>query len=147
MSGIAQRIKGQEVTVNVVKDGDLQNSLTDVLSFNMEVLLETKAQGFLGETSNRHDDIYNGVKFDLELQLHSGDWFDFQSSIVDRARRKTPDLQFNISVTLVYPNGEERTVSIADAKFGAQPLNISTRGDYVKVKLEGMADDYTQVAA
>jgi hypothetical protein len=36
-------------------------------------------------------------------------------------------------------------VTIPDAKFGAQPLSISSRGEYVKVKLEGMADDYQPV--
>lgn len=147
MSGIAQRIKGQEVTINIMKDGNLENSLVDILDFNMEILLETKTQGYLGETTNRHDDLFNGVKFDIELHLHNGDWFDFQSAIVDRARRKTPDTEFNIVCTAVFPNGEERSITIPDAKFGAQPLSISQRGDYVKVKLDGMADDYQQVKA
>jgi hypothetical protein len=144
MSG-SQRIKGQEVSVNIVKDGELQTSLNDVISFNIEILMETKAQGYLGETTNRHDDIFNGVKFDMELNLHNADWFDFQAAIVDRARRKTPDTEFNIVTTLVYPNGQEVTVTIPDAKFGATPLSISSRGEYVKVKLEGMADDYQPV--
>ncbi len=145
MSGIAQRIKGQEVTVNIVKDGELQSSLVDVIDFNFEVQMEIKTQGYLGETSNRHDDIFNGVKFDIELHLHNGDWFDFQESIVDRARRKTPDTEFNIVATLVFPNGDQRTISIPDVKFNAQPLSTSSRGDFVKVKLEGMADGYSQV--
>ena len=145
MGAIAQRVKGQEVTINIVVNGELQNTLVDILDFNMEILLETKAQGYLGETTNRHDDVYNGVKFDLELHLHTGDWFDFQYSIVQRARRVNPDTVFNIVSTIVFPNGEERSITVQDAKFGAQPLSISSRGEYVKVKLEGMADDYAQV--
>ncbi len=34
-SGIAQRVKGQEVTINIVKDGELQNTLVDILDFNL----------------------------------------------------------------------------------------------------------------
>jgi hypothetical protein len=38
-------------------------------------------------------------------------------------------------------------VLIPDAKFGAQPLSIKSRGDYVSVKLEGAADEYIPTAA
>lgn len=138
----SQRIKGQEVAILITTDGNLEDTLTDIQNFNLEAQFEIKSQGYLGEKTNRKDEIYNGCKFDFELHLHKQDWFGFQKKIKDRAQRNTPDTTFNITGVFSFPNGETPTLLIPDAHFGAQPLNISSRGDYVKVKLEGEADDF-----
>lgn len=138
----AQRIKGQEVTILITDDGNLEDTLTDIQNFNLEAQFEIKAQGYLGEKTNRKDEVYNGCKFDLELNLHKQDWFNFQQKIKDRAQRNTPDVVFNITGVFAFPNGETPTLLIPDVHFGAQPLSVSARGDYVKVKLEGEADDF-----
>lgn len=137
----AQRIKGQEVSVLITSAGQLQDTLTDIQSFNFEAQLEVKSMGYIGEKTNRKDDIFNGVKFDMELHLHKQDWFNFQQAIINRAKRVTPDLVINITAVASFPNGDTPTVLLPDCKFGAQPLNVTSRGDYVKVKLEGECDD------
>lgn len=138
----AQRIKGQEVQILIVQDAVLQDALTDIQDFNGELELEIKSQGYLGEKTNRKDEIYNGVKFDLSLHMHSQDPFAFQFSIVQRAKRITPDTVFNITGIFNFPNGDQPQFLFPDAKFGAQPLSISSRGDYVKLKVAGECDDY-----
>jgi hypothetical protein len=138
----SQRIKGQEVAILITQDSQLQDTLTDIQNFNLEAQFEIKSQGYLGEKTNRKDEIYNGCKFDLELNLHKQDWFTFQNNIKNRAQRITPDTIFNITGVFSFPNGDTPTVLIPDVHFGPQPLNITSRGDYVKVKLEGEADDF-----
>jgi len=98
----------------------------------------------LGEKTNRTDDIYNGIKFDMEMHLHRQAWFAFQKAIIARAKRESPDTVINITSVFAFPSGETPTVLIPDAKFGAQPLSVKSRGDYISVKLEGIADDYIQ---
>jgi hypothetical protein len=137
---MSQRLKGQEVQIIICKAGEPQTTLTDIQNFNAEFQSETKTQGYLGEKWNQVDDIYNQTKFDLELNLHATEWFDFHQSILDRQMRVTPDLQFNILAVMNFPNGESPTMMFGDAKFGATPINISSRGDYVKVKLDGMCE-------
>jgi hypothetical protein len=144
---LAQRIKGQETTILFVRGGVLEEELTDTVDFEFEPKLELKEQGYLGEFTNRHDEIFNGVKFTGTIHLHSNLWFRFQSAIVARAQRLQPDLVFNISTVFSFPNGTSEIVLIPDAKFGAQPLSIKSRGDYVSVKLEGAADEYIPTAA
>lgn len=139
---MAQRIKGQETSVLLVRAGVLETEMTDVLSFNVEFQSETKVQGYLGEKSNRTDDIFNQVKFDLELHSHSQDCFPFLKALIDRQKRITPDLKINISSVLSYPNGQTPTILLHDCKFGAVPFNVTSRGDYVKFKLDGVCDDY-----
>lgn len=139
----SQRIKGQEVAILITQDGALQDTLVDIQNFNLESQFEIKSQGYLGEKTNRKDFIYNGCKFDMELHLHKQDWFNFQQSLKDKAQRTNPDSQFNITGVFSFPNGDTPTVLIPDASFGSNPTSISSRGDYVKVKLEGEADDFT----
>lgn len=134
---MSQRIKGQEIVINIVNAGVLEDTLTSVQSFNDEDLLELIMKGYLGETSNRGDEIYNGTKFDLELHLQSQDWFKFKQSVRARARRQQPDLVFNVTVTWFFPNGDTPTVTYADVNWGPIPTNVSSRGDYVKAKMEG----------
>lgn len=137
---MAQRIKGQEVSILIVRGGVLEDTLTNIMNFNMELQSETKSQGYLGETNNRTDDIFNQVKFDMELHLSNAAWFAFSKAILERQTRVTPDVQFNITAVLNFPNGDKKAVILADSKFGAQPLNVGSRQDYVKVKLDGMCD-------
>jgi hypothetical protein len=138
----SQRIKGQEVSIIVTRDGNLEAELTDVKNCEFTPQFEIKEEGYLGEKTNRMDDVYNGVKGSLELHIHSGDIFDFIQAIKDRAQRNAPDLVFNVAGIFSFPNGEIRTVTIPDAKFGATPISTNDRGDYTSVKLEYAADDY-----
>jgi hypothetical protein len=136
-----QRLKGQEVSLIIVRAGVLEDTLTDIQNFNCEDEFEIKSVGYLGEKTNRKDEIYNGSKFDFELHVHTQDVFKFKKAVKDRAQRKTPDIIFNITAVLNMPNGETPSVLIPDAKFGAIPMNVSSRGDYVKFKIQGEADD------
>jgi hypothetical protein len=110
--------------------------LSAISDLNDEDMFEIKQQGYLGETSNRGDEIYNGTKGDLSMHLQSQEWFTFKQAINDRARRVKPDLVFNIAVTSFFPNGDTPTVTYPDVNWGPIPTNIPSRGDYVKVKLE-----------
>jgi len=137
---MAQRIKGQEVAVNIVRAGTLEDTFTAIMNFDSEDKFEIIEKGYLGEKGNRHDDIWNGVKGSLEMHLQSQAWFTFKQAVRERAQRVTPDLQVNITKTLFFPNGDTPTVTFNDIKFGAMPENVPARNDYVKVKLDFACD-------
>lgn len=138
---MSQRLKGQEVTVIITRDGNLESELTDILSFNITLKSEVLSQGFLGEKFDRYDDIYKGCDFDLEMHTHSQDWIPFCKALLDRQQRKVPNLVFNIVATLNYPSGETPTVTLPDVKFGPVPINIGGRADYAKHKFEGSTSE------
>lgn len=125
-----------------MRDGALEAELTDIQNFNAEFMTEQIEQGYLGEKTNRHDEFYKGTKGDFEMHHHSQDWFTFVNAILDRAKRNTPDVVFNISAVFAFPNGETPTILFPDAHFGPLPLNISARGDYAKTKLDFVVDDF-----
>lgn len=137
---MAQRIRGQEVALAIVRDGDLERELVDIQNFNVSFVSETQIQAYLGEPGDRTDDIFKHVKFDMELHVHSQDWGPFIRAVVDRQTRRTPDVTFNISALMFFPNGQTQTIALNDCKFGEFPVNVSSRGDYVKLKLDGVCD-------
>lgn len=138
----SQRVKGQEVTITITRGGVLEESLTDIHSLNLGFESEIKSKGYLGEKTDRKDDVYRGVKFDFEFHSHTQDWLTFVTALIDRQKRNTPDLVINISCTLEYPNLDNPTIFIPDAKFGPIDVNIADRTEYVNKKFAGAADDY-----
>lgn len=136
-----QRIKGQEVEVILIVDGVMQDTITDVRSFEVAAKLELKEEGYLGEKTNRYDEIFNGVRGRMELHFENQDVFDLVQSIADRAKRRTPGTQINVKATLNFPNGDRPRVLISDAFFGELPINFASRGDYGTVGVEFAASD------
>lgn len=137
----SQRIKGQEVEVLLIVDGTVQDTITDVRSFEVAAKLETKEEGYLGEKTNRYDEIFNGVRGRMELHFENKDVFTLLQSIIDRAKRRTPGTQINIKATLNFPNGDRPRVLVANAFFGEVPINFGSRGDYGTVSLDFQAED------
>lgn len=137
-----QRIKGQEVEVILVVDGTPQANITDVRSFEIAAKLELKEEGYLGEKTNRYDEIFNGIRGRIELHFENQDVFDLMKSVADRAKRRTPGTQINIKATLNFPNGQRPRVIIPDCFFGEIPINFASRSDYGTVGLEFNAADF-----
>jgi hypothetical protein len=137
----SQRLKGQETTILWTQDSVLQATLTDIQNFNVELKFELKEQGYLGEPTNRYDEIFNGCSFDMELNIHTQDFFNFRLAIKQRAQRITPDVMFNITSVFQFPNGQTPVQRLPDVFFGPNPTQIASRGDYVKIKLAGGCND------
>ena len=140
-----QRIKGQEVEVILVVDGKAQDTITDVRSFEIGLKTELKEEGYLGEKTNRYDEIFNGVRGRMELNFENQDVFSLFTAVLDRAKRRTPGTQINVKATLNFPNGDRPRVLIPNVFFGEIPMNFGSRGDYGTVGLEFAAEDFNQL--
>jgi hypothetical protein len=131
-----QRLKGQEISVRVIQAGNVVEQIDSISTFNDAVALELKEQGYLGETVNRFDEILNGYGGDFEFHVTKASWNDLVESIAARARRETPDVQFNVIRTDFYPNGDSSLYTYQDVNWGPIPTNVPSRGDYVKGRME-----------
>lgn len=140
-----QRIKGQEVEVLLVVDGKIQSQMTDVRSFEVAPKTEIKEEGYLGEKTNRYDEIYNGVRGRMELHFENQSVFDFWFAIIDRAKRRTPGVKVNIKSTLRFPNGQKPRVILQDVFFGEMPMNFAGRGDYGTLGLDFACSDISRI--
>jgi hypothetical protein len=138
---MSQRIKGQEVEVMLIVDGVMKDTTTAVRNFEVAPKLEIKEEGYLGEKSNRFDEIFNGVRGRFELHVENKDFLDIMMAVIDRAKRRTPGTQINIKATLNFPNGDRPRVLISDAFFGEMPLNFGSRSDYGALTIEFASSD------
>lgn len=130
------RTKGQEVSINVVRGTVLEDTFQAILNFETTQKFERIVKSYLGQKSDTHDDIHNGVEGKFDMHLSSQRWFQFRQAAVQRAQRVQPDLQFNISITYFFPNGETPTVVYGDIKFGPMPEKVPARNDYVTVSVD-----------
>lgn len=126
----------------MVLNGRVVRAITAIQNFEMTVQLETLSEGYLGETTERKDEIYKGVSGTIEMHLESADIFDLERAVVDRARRRTPGTKINVKTTLRYPNGDRVRVMIPDIFIGSPNLRAGSRQDYVSKRIEFVASDY-----
>lgn len=139
----SQRIKGQEVQIIITRDGVLEETFTAIKNFQSTDEFEVKSVGYLGEKTNRKDEIFNGMKFSFDMHLSKKAFWTFKKAVKDRAQRVSPDLQINISGIFSFPNGETLAETLPDVHFGPMDKNVSDRGEYVDVKIEGECSDST----
>ena len=131
------RIRGDEVQVVVLRGGALESTLTAVRSFEITDSYSLLSQGYLGETSERKDFIFTGSAFQMELHLSKRDWFQFKQALRAKAQRQTPSVIFSISGIFTFPDGTQVAETLPNCSFGDNPQTVSSRSDYVTVRLSG----------
>ena len=138
---MSARIRGQEVEILIVIGGQVQDTITDVRSFEIAPQLDILVEDYLGETTDRPDSIFRGVTGRMAIHIENDDIFDLWDSIINKARRRTPGTQINIKATLNFGNGDRPRVTLNDCEFGSLPLSFGSRADYGEVSLEFRAAD------
>lgn len=143
---MAQRIKGQEVTLAFTDpDGDVED-FGVIKSFEGEIDIQTLEEGYLGETANQYDDIYNGVSGTCELHMSEVQWFRFSAKVQDRAARRTPAAgKFSVTASFAFPNGQRPRVTFENIFFGPLPFKTPSRADYVTVTLSWKCSEIRRV--
>ena len=138
---MAQRIKGQEVEIVLLVNGEPREALTFAKSLEMRFKTEILQEGYLGETTDRYDSVFKGVAGRLEFNFDSAAVFALISDIVNKARRRDAGTVINIKTTLNFPSGRRARVVIREAEFGELPINFGSRSDYGTFQLEFSASD------
>lgn len=140
---MAQRIKGQNVVVQVMKDGALQARLDSFQSLSIEFELEQIEEGYLGEPANRYDSTFKGCKLSIEGHMSSRQALDFTNSVVERAKQRAGGpSRIDVIGSFAFPNGDFVNVVLIDVFFESIPIEAGGKDDYVKVSYEGRSSDY-----
>jgi hypothetical protein len=130
MSTPGQRIKGQEVTLQMVTDAVLEDEITEIKDFEATFEMEIMSQGYLGQKTELKDSIFKGVTGKFTAHIHTSKAFDYIEKIKDKVQRKTPDTVFNLLGVFSFPNGETRSLTIPDVAWGSVPVSTGSRSDY-----------------
>lgn len=135
------RLKGQEVQIQIIQGGAVVTAINAIASFGDTMKFEKKEQGFLGEVTNRYDEIFNGFDGNLTMQISEQGWMELQAAIKAKAQRANPTLEFNLVRVDLYPNGQTPTRTYRDVHWGPSPTNVGSRGDFVTVALDFSCSD------
>jgi hypothetical protein len=134
---MAQRVKGLECSLSLsTPDGADEEVFEDVLEATLDVDMEILEQGYLGQTSKKFDDIFNGISGNVKTHMETSTIFKLAEKVQDRAERRTPaDGVFSLSFTVNFPSGAKARLTAEDIFFGTIPLKIGKREDYVESEL------------
>ena len=133
---MAQRIKGQEVEIVMLVDWAPRENLAFAQSLDFTFKTEIKEEGFLGETTNRYDTVFNGVEGKTQHQFDNPEPFNIVRLIVNKARSREPGTTFNLRATLKFPSGQKARIVFRDVAFGSLPFSVGSRTDYVKFSMD-----------
>jgi hypothetical protein len=133
---MAQRIKGQEVTLSFVTPEGSAEGLSDISSFEAELQMEILRERYLGETTDRRDDVFRGVSGSAELHLETQDYLVFTQRVQDRAERRSPAAGvFNATASFQFPNGQRPRITFENIFFGPLPIRVPESAGYVTVTI------------
>ena len=139
------RVRGEDLTVRVTKDGEEVLGLDNVISFTGTILIDTQTAEFLGQVGQSVDEILNGAEGQMVLQYGDAGVFDFVQLIADRAARRKPGVVVNVMGQMVLPSGEVRIMLFKNVAFGNIPFNFASRPAYGELTLSwrvGTAPDF-----
>jgi hypothetical protein len=139
---VADRIKGQDVTVNMVSTfGGVETSFLDVGSIEVQFDREILSEGYLGQTSEQKDDIFKGVSGTIQFHSRTADTLGLIQRINLASQERLPGESFQIVAKMKFPLGGSRLMAFADCKFGSIPLNFGDRQSFGEFRLEFAAED------
>jgi len=141
---MGQRIKGQEVEILSVVNGQPQDALNHVKSFSFTFKNKILEEGYLGQTSQEYDAIFDGIEGEAEFHFDSPAVLKLVLDIVNKARRREPGTQINIKCTMSFPSGARARIVILNAEFGPLPFNFNSRSDFGSFKIS-LASSNAQV--
>ncbi len=138
-----QRIKGQETVVTVMLDGQLQARIDSISDAEVTFELEILEEGYLGETANRYDSIFNGMTIRAVGHLTNTQLITLAEAIVARAQRRAGGaVRIDMALSLVFPGGDLVTIAIPDVQFQSIPVSDGGREEYVQWTLEAKASEF-----
>lgn len=134
------RAKGQDVRVSLTSPEGSVDVINEGGIKEAEIVFQLKLldEAYLGEKTNRKDDIFEGVGFSLTAHLTRPQYAAFVQAAVNRSTRRTPgEGVFNILMSISMGTGLRLRIIVEDAFFGPMPFTVGGRAEYVTVKIEG----------
>lgn len=133
---MSQRIKGQETQLLLIVDGVSQSEITAIRNHEFAFQLEVSREGYLGETTDRRDSVFRGIRGRFSLHLENASIFSLLQQVLNKARRRTPGTRINLKTTLNFPNGQRVRVMVPAIEFGELPFNTGGRAEFVETTVE-----------
>lgn len=135
---MAQRLKGQEVSLGFTNPDGNQEDFMVVNTFEFEVDIEILEEMYLGEVGVRYDDHFKGYSGQVEGHFENfTEYMKIQQRIEDRAARRTAaGGTFTCTSTFKLPSGGRVRLTFEDMFFGPMPTRAPGQAEYVAGTLQ-----------
>jgi len=141
-----KRLMGQDTKILIVVANQPVDAIAAVKDFSFEFEQETKDEGYVGETTNRKDAVFKGVKGSFTMHLTSKAEILWVQQIINKSRNRGTGPTVNVKTTLNFPNGDVVRYVFPDVEFGSFPFNVGGRSDFVSVKVDFVGSEGNPVA-
>lgn len=135
-----QRIAGQDTSVTIVVDGIPIKTITAVRSFDVTWKFSIKTEEYIGETSPRKDDFFEGLSGKIEIDMENSDALTLVQTIQARAQNRAISTRIGVKTTLQFPDGDRAIINIPNTFYSDIPMSFGSRTDYGKMTLSWEAE-------
>jgi hypothetical protein len=137
------RIMGKSLSVHVVRQGVRIAEITAIKSFTFEPRQKIVTEGYLGEPTQRQDEIFDEIGGSFVVTPEGVDVLKLQEMISKRAtRRVANDEVVNCTFRIQFPNASVARITVPDMKFDPIPLQFDGRDSYAQITFTWKAQGY-----
>lgn len=135
------RVKGEDTLITLVSSTGTETSFGDVKSFDLTFERDILSEGYLGQNTEKKDDIFKGVTGKMVVHFEKADALDLIGRMNAKTQKRLPGEQFEIASTITFPDGSKRRIVLSNVAIGSIPIGAGSRADYVEISLDIAADD------
>ncbi len=135
------RATGQDTTLFIVVDGSPVDEITAIASFDITWKFTIKSEEYVGETTPRKDDFFEGLSGRIEYHGETSAGLTLIQAIQARAQNRALSTKIGVKSTIQFPDGERALINVPNMFFSDIPMNVSSRTDYVKFTLSWEAEN------
>lgn len=134
------RATGQDTTIFLVVDNVPLDEITAIQSFEFTWKFTIKTEEYVGESSPRKDDFFEGLAGRLEYHGETSAGLVLIQTIQARAQNRAISTKIGCKSSIQFPNGERALINVPNMFFSDVPISIPSRADYVKFTLAWEAE-------
>lgn len=145
---MSQRVRGQEVTLQVIVDGDVKKgTFTKAMNFNLTPRTDVVETPFLGEVEDDLDIQHHGFDFDFELHQQDDKAYALMQTIVGREQDRLAHPNVNVVVTIGFRSLSEPSVTfvLEQCFMKMDSFGFGGRKEYVTSKFSGKCKVVTTI--
>jgi len=140
---MSNRLTGTDATIQIFKGEVLQDELTLIKECTVTFEMSVSREDYLGEKQQRPDGKFDIAKIEFTCHQEDAAYIDFIDAVIQRQMRMPgATASFNMSVNLVFPNGQARSIVLQNLEFEAIPVGITGRKEMVENSFTAYAEKH-----
>jgi hypothetical protein len=127
-----QRVKGQEIFLNIVVNNKIDDKLGPFLDLEVEFRKEIIEGEYIGQTTTYFDDVFKGCQLKAKYHMRNAKMLKLIDMDIRRARYQAGALvRLDVVATIAFP-GLALPWKFLDIRLDSHPVTVSDRKAYLE---------------